>query len=63
MLVAGSLDAGLRASPSHLTGMREALRGAPLHLVLTLAARVMCAMERARRRARDQGSLTRAVAR
>lgn len=52
VLAAGSLNAGLGAQPSPLTGLRVAASGMVLIGALALAARVMVALERARRRAR-----------
>jgi hypothetical protein len=52
MLAAGSLSAGLGAAPSPLTGLRVAVSGIALIAALALAARVMIALERARRRSR-----------
>lgn len=52
MLAAGSLSAALGTGPSPLTGLRVALSGIVLIGALALAARVMVALERARRRAR-----------
>lgn len=52
VLAAGSLNAALAAAPSPLTGLRVAVSGAVLIGALALAARVMVALERARRRAR-----------
>ncbi|HZW42937.1 MAG TPA: hypothetical protein VFF32_00910 [Dermatophilaceae bacterium] len=52
VLTAGSLTAGLGADPSPLTGLRVAASGLVLIGSLALAARVMVALERARRRAR-----------
>lgn len=50
---AGSLSAGLVAEPSPLTGLRVAASGIILVTSLALAARVMIALERARRRAKS----------
>lgn len=52
MLATGSLSAGLGSDPGPLTGMRVAVSGIVLIAALALAARVMVALERARRRAR-----------
>lgn len=52
-LMAGSLSAGLGAEPSPLTGLRVAASGIILVTSLALAARVMIALERARRRAKS----------
>lgn len=52
VLAAGSLNAGLDAEPSPLTGLRVAASGIAVIGSVALAARVMVALERARRRAR-----------
>jgi hypothetical protein len=51
-LSAGSLSSALGAPPSPLTGLRVAGSGLVLLVSLTLAARVMIALDRARKRAR-----------
>ncbi len=53
MLAAGSLSAALRAGSNPLTGLRVALSGLVLIGSLALAARIMVALERARRRGRQ----------
>lgn len=55
MLAAGSLSAGLGSSPGPATGMRVAFSGLILIAAIGLAARVMVALERARRRAHHVG--------
>ena len=52
VLVTGALSSALAAPPSPLTGLRVAASGLILLGSLTFAARVMIALERARRRAR-----------
>lgn len=52
VLATGALSSALTATPSPLTGLRVAASGLILLGSLTLAARVMIALERARRRAR-----------
>jgi hypothetical protein len=52
-LAAGALSSALAAPSGPLTGLRVATSGLVLLVSLTLAARVMIAVERARRRARD----------
>jgi len=52
IVAAGSLTAGLGTDPSPVTGLRVAVSGIVLIGSLALAARVMVALERARRRAR-----------
>ncbi len=49
VLAAGSLDIALRADAGPLTGLRVAASGLVAVLALALAARVMLALERARR--------------
>jgi hypothetical protein len=51
-LSAGSLSSALAAPPGPFTGLRVASSGLVLLVSLTLAARVMIAIERARKRAR-----------
>ena len=50
VLAAGAFSAGLGADPGPLTGLSVAVSGIVLAVALTLAARVMVASERARRR-------------
>lgn len=52
VLATGALSSALAAAPSPLTGLRVAASGLILVGSLTFAARVMIALERARRRAR-----------
>jgi len=52
VLAAGSLSAALASDPGHVVGLRVALSGLVLVSSVTLAARVMAAVDRARRRAR-----------
>lgn len=51
-LATGSLSAALRAPTGTLTGVRIVLSGTVALITLTLAARLMIALERARRRER-----------
>ena len=52
VLAAGALSSALAAPPSPLTGLRVAASGLVLLGSLTFAARVMIALEHARRQAR-----------
>ena len=52
VLAAGALTSALSAAPGPITGLRVAASGVLLVASLTLAARVMVALERTRRRAR-----------
>ena len=52
VLATGALSSALAAPPSQLTGLRVVASGLILLGSLTFAARVMIALERARRRAR-----------
>ena len=52
VLAAGVLTSALSAAPGPITGLRVAASGLVLIAALTLAARVMAALERARKRAR-----------
>lgn len=52
VLATGALTSALSAQPSPLVGLRVAASGLVLLGSLTLAARVMIALERARRRTR-----------
>ena len=54
VLASGSLRAALSAETSPLTGARVAASGLVLVVAVVLAARVMFAIERARRRGSDQ---------
>ena len=51
-LAAGALSAALKAHPSPAAGATVAISGAVLAISLTLATRVLLALERARRSAR-----------
>jgi len=53
VLATGSLSSALAAPPSPLTGLRVAVSGLVLITSLTLATRVMIAVERIRRKARN----------
>ena len=57
VLATGSLNSAFRAVPSPLTGLRVAASGLVLIASLTLATRVMIAVERARRKARKGQTL------
>lgn len=59
VLAAGSLSAALTAGSAPLTGLRVAVSGLVLVGSVVLAARVMFALERARRRVVDDQSGTR----
>jgi len=52
----GSLTSALTAHPGPLTGLRVAASGATLIISLALAARVMIALDRARRRETPQST-------
>lgn len=52
VLTTGALSSALAAPPSPFTGLRVAVNGLVLMSSMTLATRVMLALERARRRAR-----------
>ena len=52
VLATGSLRSAFKAAPSPLTGLRVAASGLVMIASLTLATRVMIAVERARRKAR-----------
>lgn len=63
VLAAGSLSTALTAGAAPLTGVRVALSGLVLVGSVVLAARVLIALERARRRAANDQSGTRKSAR
>src|SRR6266542_881891 len=50
----GALSAALKAHPSPVTGAAVAVSGAVLAISLTLAARILLALDHARRSARQQ---------
>ena len=52
VLAAGVLTSALSAAPGPITGLRVAASGVVLIAALTLATRLMAALERARKRAR-----------
>ena len=52
VLDAGALTSALSAAPGPITGLRVAASGVVLIATLTLATRLMLALERARKRAR-----------